>query len=123
VGVNEDFIFLLLWLSRAMELARAAGIRDVRLGEMYTGVTLLVHDGDDRFTNMTGTFGWEELSCSDGGTCFAPTFLRVFPSGQKVTYGLHTPSQRMDILLHGQRFSPQELRHAARAEKVDMVAA
>ena len=76
---------------------------DIRLGTLYGNVALRVRQrsGDDaEWNDMVGHFGWETLPTSAGGHCLGPTFHRVFPSGQKVMYGLHTAIQIMEIVVH-----------------------
>ena len=91
-------------------------IRDVQLGQLYTGVTLIVAGrAPDTFADMTGSFHLDVLSTDQGGSCRAPTFHRLFPDGNRVTYGLHTASQCMEIQLGPQRHSPQELRYCTTA--------
>ena len=84
---------------------------DLRLRQPYTHVTLTVDGNSAPWTNMMGTFEWKDLPSSDGLTVGGPAFTRTFASGQVVEYGLHTPSQRMDIVLHnGMHLNPQVLR-------------
>lgn len=49
---------------------------------------------------MVGCFNWEELPTMHGGYCMGPTFLRRFPSGQVVLYGMDTLLQKMRIGIH-----------------------
>lgn len=90
---------------------------DLQLCQPYTQVTLTVNGNSEPWKNMTGTFGWKDLPTAWGGSVGSPTFTRTFESGQVVEYGLHTPTRRMDILLHdGTLLHPQVLRHAGRSQ-------
>ena len=90
------------------------GIEDVRLGQVYDGVTLRDAQSEDStaFSHMRGSFQMEEQPAWVPGSaatlcrCPVPTFRRTFPSGQVVTYGLHTPSRRLDIVIGDKTFQP-----------------
>ena len=98
----------------AADFSEVRCAEDLRLCQPYTHVTLTVNSTSKPWTDMMGTFGWKDLPTSDGGTVGGPTFTRTFESGQVVEYGLHTPSQRMDIVLHnGMLLNPQVLRPRA----------
>ena len=92
-----------------VDFATVQTIRDVELGTSYTNVTLVVKGSSGTFTDMSGIFAVEQLSTGNGTFCRAPTFRRTFPDGNVVTYGLHTPSRRMDLLIGTTCHSPQEL--------------
>ena len=87
---------------------------EVLLGQLYEGVTLSVNHDVSTFANMRGVFEMQQLPTGDGHMTLAPVFQRIFPE-HEVTYGLHTPSQRMDLLIQGKCFSPQSLRSCGRA--------
>ena len=80
-----------------LSLREVTSVKDLKLGTIYTDITLRVEDRGREavcWENVIGSFHWKaDLPTDNGSTCGGPVLVRTFPSGQTVTMCMHTNSR------------------------------